>query len=122
MLCQHDALPSCQRAHREARDQRAFDQLVRIVTDDLAVLARTGFGFVGVDDEEARAVGARLLRHERPFEPRGEARAAAAAQRSEEHTSALQSLTRISYAVFCLKKKTYTITTNTHDTSPHRPP
>src|SRR3546814_5744213 len=26
--------------------------------------------------------------------------------RSEEHTSELQSLTRISYAVFCLKKKT----------------
>src|SRR3546814_8162718 len=30
--------------------------------------------------------------------------------RSEEHTSELQSLMRISYAVFCLKKKTNTIT------------
>src|SRR3546814_1301133 len=30
--------------------------------------------------------------------------------RSEEHTSELQSLMRISYAVFCLKKKTITIT------------
>src|SRR3546814_2983402 len=30
----------------------------------------------------------------------------AAACRSEEHTSELQSLMRISYAVFCLKKKT----------------
>src|SRR3546814_5520858 len=29
-----------------------------------------------------------------------------AARRSEEHTSELQSLMRISYAVFCLKKKT----------------
>src|SRR3546814_3568347 len=29
--------------------------------------------------------------------------------RSEEHTSELQSLMRISYAVFCLKKKTLTI-------------
>src|SRR3546814_2532545 len=29
--------------------------------------------------------------------------------RSEEHTSELQSLMRISYAVFCLKKKTTTI-------------
>src|SRR3546814_4010287 len=28
--------------------------------------------------------------------------------RSEEHTSELQSLMRISYAVFCLKQKTYT--------------
>src|SRR3546814_9695083 len=31
--------------------------------------------------------------------------------RSEEHTSELQSLMRISYAVFCLKKKTESITT-----------
>src|SRR3546814_7188637 len=30
----------------------------------------------------------------------------AARERSEEHTSELQSLMRISYAVFCLKKKT----------------
>src|SRR3546814_14449427 len=30
-----------------------------------------------------------------------------ASLRSEEHTSELQSLMRISYAVFCLKKKTY---------------
>src|SRR3546814_9029706 len=29
------------------------------------------------------------------------------ARRSEEHTSELQSLMRISYAVFCLKKKKY---------------
>src|SRR3546814_6711903 len=31
-----------------------------------------------------------------------------AVRRSEEHTSELQSLMRISYAVFCLKKKKYT--------------
>src|SRR3546814_3937404 len=36
--------------------------------------------------------------------------------RSEEHTSELQSLMRISYAVFCLKKKTKTKTT-THSQS-----
>src|SRR3546814_5532706 len=34
-----------------------------------------------------------------------EAAAATADDRSEEHTSELQSLMRISYAVFCLKKK-----------------
>src|SRR3546814_5777012 len=33
--------------------------------------------------------------------------------RSEEHTSELQSLMRISYAVFCLKKQIKTITTHT---------
>src|SRR3546814_3979656 len=41
-------------------------------------------------------------RHERGSGPAGAGRA----QRSEEHTSELQSLMRISYAVFCLKKKT----------------
>src|SRR3546814_5209752 len=34
----------------------------------------------------------------------------AVVERSEEHTSELQSLMRISYAVFCLKKKTHKIT------------
>src|SRR3546814_10452750 len=37
-------------------------------------------------------------------------------ERSEEHTSELQSLMRISYAVFCLKKKTHI---NTHQTNSH---
>src|SRR3546814_11508883 len=36
---------------------------------------------------------------------RGCARMIASGTRSEEHTSELQSLMRISYAVFCLKKK-----------------
>src|SRR3546814_9482347 len=35
------------------------------------------------------------------------------ADRSEEHTSELQSLMRISYAVFCLKKKKHTTLTKT---------
>src|SRR3546814_6173295 len=35
-----------------------------------------------------------------------QAHRAAKAARSEEHTSELQSLMRLSYAVFCLKKKT----------------
>src|SRR3546814_7925277 len=37
--------------------------------------------------------------------------------RSEEHTSELQSLMRISYAVFCLKKKTTQTTHNTRNSS-----
>src|SRR3546814_3450543 len=36
--------------------------------------------------------------------------------RSEEHTSELQSLMRISYAVFCLKKKKINKTTNMYTT------
>src|SRR3546814_3066229 len=49
-------------------------------------------------------VHASLLASGRDF--RAAARARLQAARSEEHTSELQSLMRISYAVFCLKKKT----------------
>src|SRR3546814_5799109 len=37
--------------------------------------------------------------------------------RSEEHTSELQSLMRISYAVFCLKKKNKKTHSSTHNTN-----
>src|SRR3546814_1039231 len=42
--------------------------------------------------------------------------------RSEEHTSELQSLMRISYAVFCLKKKKAKHTTTTPYHLPHKHP
>src|SRR3546814_4881234 len=74
----------------------------------------------GLDDRQARA----RHRFRRGIEDRGAARGAALAPvadgrqledagldegvRSEEHTSELQSLMRISYAVFCLKKKIQT--------------
>src|SRR3546814_9948468 len=45
--------------------------------------------------------------------------AAVLAARSEEHTSELQSLMRISYAVFCLKKKTTKNKTKTYNTHKH---
>src|SRR3546814_9372043 len=50
-----------------------------------------------------RQLGRRLLLdHQRPVA----VRAGPDGDRSEEHTSELQSLMRISYAVFCLKQKT----------------
>src|SRR3546814_9769233 len=61
----------------------------------MAAHARDGFASV----EEAAQVIADYLPH-RP------SRKASAGLRSEEHTYELQSLMRISYAVFCLKKKT----------------
>src|SRR3546814_1569760 len=77
-------------------------------------LLETGSRVVGVDSPQ----GEQLLRQSIML-----------ARRSEEHTSELQSLMRISYAVFCLKKKnkhnnatsqrkasTVTITTNTKTT------
>src|SRR3546814_9700228 len=59
----------------------AWDDLVRSLTDDMPLLRE-------------RLEGAEPLLT-RPL------------ARSEEHTSELQSLMRISYAVFCLKKKKY---------------
>src|SRR3546814_5304519 len=50
----------------------------------------------------AKPVAARKARWQRYSAPIGQPR------RSEEHTSELQSLMRISYAVFCLKKKNKT--------------
>src|SRR3546814_10723172 len=66
-------------------------------------------GAVRPDDQSV--AGMKLLLHQvaapdlsRAFEAQQHYRPA----RSEEHTSELQSLMRISYAVFCLKKKTHT--------------
>src|SRR3546814_4475420 len=56
-----------------------------------------------VNDVDYQALRARLVR----INPR--ATIAPVDFRSEEHTSELQSLMRISYAVFCLKKKKNTI-------------
>src|SRR3546814_3447633 len=57
----------------------------------------------GLEDDDVMAVHGKAMRA-------GQPRRAAADHgdlppRSEEHTSELQSLMRISYAVFCLKKK-----------------
>src|SRR3546814_6079778 len=62
-----------------------------------------GEGGGRADQRRARARG-----HLRLSLPR---RALRELERSEEHTSELQSLMRISYAVFCLKKKKTTSTT-----------
>src|SRR3546814_10116571 len=70
----------------------------------------------------ARGRSACAAGHRQPVRRRGHG----AGGRSEEHTSELQSLMRISYAVFCLKKKKTSttnnnkITTVTIRTSTHR--
>src|SRR3546814_1292794 len=53
-------------------------------------------------DPPCRSGSRRSVRGDMVARPGGEYR-----PRSEEHTSELQSLMRISYAVFCLKKKNY---------------
>src|SRR3546814_4036519 len=57
--------------------------------------------------EEGEGKGIFVAGAHRRIEPR--IVSASLGHRSEEHTSELQSLMRISYAVFCLKKKTHII-------------
>src|SRR3546814_6833676 len=83
-----------------------YTTLFRSLLDDAQaarVAARVGADRAGVPrvDIATDAAGDKPLRHRLE---RGEQRREGAL-RSEEHTSELQSLMRISYAVFCLKKK-----------------
>src|SRR3546814_5551717 len=75
-----------QQTRRFARNGQRPDFLVLDMAETRAEINEVELGFVA--DQPERGVGAGLIRH-----------------RSEEHTSELQSLMRISYAVFCLKKK-----------------
>src|SRR3546814_3429836 len=68
-------------------------------------LFRSGASGDGTDREEPH--DDHLLQHARPCRAdlSGVVEGQRPERRSEEHTSELQSLMRISYAVFCLKKK-----------------
>ena len=66
------------RVEREAGDEHALDELMRIFVDDVAILERAGLGFVGVADEIDRLLLVRL--DEAPLHAAGKTRAAAAAQ------------------------------------------
>src|SRR3546814_1172173 len=109
--CQHGvAAGSCR--HRQRLDPVADAHLerhreglaVRYLPGEGHLVAGTGFdqfgqrGVIDVDIEQPLIILARGLLHEADEIGRR-------ARRSEEHTSELQSLMRISYAVFCLKKK-----------------
>src|SRR3546814_5356550 len=69
-----------------------------------------GYGRVFHRPSLAGGMRSRACRHLRrqSVSRRGTPRGSRPAPRSEEHTSELQSLMRISYAVFCLKKKKLT--------------
>src|SRR3546814_10583261 len=106
------------RAH-VAAELRAFDRAIGGDQGQGAVArhaahARAPAGLVERQDFARQRIGVELDRqlHERELQfHRGVwftlARGCGWARRSEEHTSELQSLMRISYAVFCLKKKTH---------------
>src|SRR3546814_5410241 len=66
--------------------------------DDVIVEVKSLTTDRAASDETSEAVGEMFLRHTHMGAP------VIFGTRSEEHTSELQSLMRISYAVFCLKK------------------
>src|SRR3546814_1136322 len=70
--------------------------------------AATQIPVAAIQRDETRPPGlqGRRDRRRRGLRRQPERRRDGMARRSEEHTSELQSLMRISYAVFCLKKKT----------------
>src|SRR3546814_1309066 len=78
---------------------------IRAVAQRVEVVSKTEVRIRGLRSELLRTLTAAsgveaAVLGVRAFEPKWRAR-----NRSEEHTSELQSLMRISYAVFCLKKK-----------------
>src|SRR3546814_9323123 len=92
----------CRSERRQARDR------VPRVAGDAAVDDRVGehdtIAAGGRAGERDRS-GRRVARDRCEADRTGDAARDRDATRSEEHTSELQSLMRISYAVFCLKKK-----------------
>src|SRR3546814_1603541 len=76
-------------------DRNGGEIVVRELADETAEL----FGQAHIGAQFRRLLGRQAGDVERIGDAAGE-------ERSEEHTSELQSLMRISYAVFCLKKKT----------------
>src|SRR3546814_3924916 len=88
----------------------------------LLVAAEPGDGIDGIRNTAATAkqMKGSAERHDPKTHPEGAAaerhEGTRKAPRSEEHTSELQSLMRISYAVFCLKTKIKKDTTHTQPT------
>src|SRR3546814_4341615 len=93
------------RLHIEAIGADAGLAAVAIFGGKRAFHRRVHIGVV--EDDEGR-ISAKL--HRRLLDRRRALAKQQPPHRSEEHTSELQSLMRISYAVFCLKKKQYTQT------------
>jgi hypothetical protein len=74
-----DVVVARRRTHRVAGDDHSLDHRMRVVAQQVAVLARAGLAFVRVAHDVLRA--GELLGHERPLQPGGKARAPAPAQR-----------------------------------------
>src|SRR3546814_9646159 len=81
---------------RPSKSNQASIVILRVFSEDSCV--PKGIANAHIYTKRIEWVGCRNVRQVVPIE-----------SRSEEHTSELQSLMRISYAVFCLKKKNHNI-------------
>src|SRR3546814_5993888 len=107
-----DRVPPCSFLHRSnrpicsVRDHASADRPLLLqrnsMSSALALTLRRSL-FPALNESISEPTGRRHDRHS--FHSHAD-------PRSEEHTSELQSLMRISYAVFCLKKKKYTTLNN----------
>src|SRR3546814_8091829 len=95
-------------------DHSAPAALVGLLGSAERVGARTGAGVLA--DEVVNPSGTHRAQHHPIPQVDNHHALGLTVLRSEEHTSELQSLMRISYAVFCLKKKKKTKTTKNHKT------
>src|SRR3546814_6144972 len=82
---------------QQAEDQQQADQMATEATDEMIGQIEAQ----GLSVEEYNAITQAAEQDQQLYDRI----VALLAQRSEEHTSELQSLMRISYAVFCLKKQ-----------------
>src|SRR3546814_8365184 len=107
--------------HKPDRQNVFLTELIvpPIVMDDHPNLAALGGNRGVVELGAGKGVHVHRLADQRAGDDvrQAEARLLHVHRRSDEHTSELQSLMRISYAVFCLKKKTHTIDQNIKYTS-----
>src|SRR3546814_6849984 len=96
-------------------------RLLDVLLDEHALVAEAGarlvagraqalahLGLAARDTHALAAAAGGSLDHHRVADRLGDLHRGRLVVRSEEHTSELQSLMRISYAVFCLKKKNNT--------------
>src|SRR3546814_5525448 len=81
---------------RKASGHRPLPVASNLLADNMPIDSQKAMPRCGAIARDRRAGVFRGRRRAPPCDPRS---------RSEEHTSELQSLMRISYAVFCLKKK-----------------
>src|SRR3546814_5721559 len=111
--------PATMKAHAAFPDphdhQRILEQIGKCIEQHIADTPAEHHPKHAVEQQVTKGVGVDPGKAAGIDAPGTQPRGHHEGERSEEHTSELQSLMRISYAVFCLKKKTYTIAHSTNN-------